>query len=155
MTADVEKIIREYLVEVIHLSLATCRDNKPWVCEVHYVFDDTLNLYFRSTPTRRHSKEIAENPNVAGDIVKQHREGEKPRGVYFEGIAEMLENVDENHVAYKRYCERFGTDKVILEEAQTENGHKFYKITVNTFFLFDSKESNPSQRYELDWTKRK
>lgn len=133
------------------MSLATSVDAKPWVCEVHYVFDNDLNLYFRSTPIRRHSKEIQINPNVAGNIVKQHLVGQKPRGVYFEGKAEMLANVDENHVAYKLYCERFGTNKSILEEAKTENGHKFYKVTVNKFYVFDSVESSPSQKYELVW----
>ncbi len=46
---DVEKVIREYLPKVIHMSLATCVDNRPWVCEVHFVYDDDLNLYWRST----------------------------------------------------------------------------------------------------------
>lgn len=151
MITDVEKVIREYLPEVIHMSLATSHNNVPWICEVHYAFDDELNLYFRSLQSRRHSKEIAENKQVAGHIVKQHVQGEKPRGVYFEGEAEILENVDENHEAYREYCQRFGTGKEILEEAMKENGHKFYKITVKKFYLFDSQESKPSKKYELEW----
>ncbi len=150
---DVEKIIREYLPQVIHLSLATCVENVPWVCEVHYVYDDELNFYFRSRPSKRHSLEIAKNPFVAGNIVTQHGVGEKPRGVYFEGEAELLENVTENHPAYKLYCERFDEDRAILDEAREENGHKFYKISVKTFYLFDSRESSPSQKYELPWAK--
>src|SRR5260221_8207180 len=153
MITDVEKVIRDYLPEVIHMSLATSNANRPWVCEIHYAFDGNLNFYFRSTSTRRHSKEIEENSNVAGNIVKQHLVGQKPRGVYFEGIAEMLTDVGEDHIAYKLYCERFDTSKSILEEAKTENGHKFYKITVNKFYIFDSIESSPGQKYELAWKK--
>lgn len=153
MITNIEKVIREYLPGIIHMSLATSRGNKPWVCEVHYVFDTDLNLYFRSKIDRRHSKEIEDNAFVAGNIVTQHQEGEKPRGVYFEGIAELLENVDTNHIAYKLYCERFGTNKSIIEEAKKEDGHKFYKIKVATYYLFDSKESSPSQKYELKWGK--
>lgn len=151
MITNIEKVIREYLPEVIHLSLATTVDNSPWICELHYVFDQDLNLYFRSTPSRRHSKEIEKNPKVAGNIIKQHSTEQKPRGIYFEGHGEMLQNVDKSHVAYKLYCERFRTNESILEEAQTKEGHKFYKITVNKFYLFDSIESKPSQKYELDW----
>ncbi len=66
---DVEKIIREYIDKTIHLSLATSSDNKPWVCEVHFAYDEQLNLYFRSLKSRRHSQEIAKNPNVAGNII--------------------------------------------------------------------------------------
>ncbi len=148
---DIEKTIREYLPQVIHMSLGTCRDNRPWVCEVHYVYDEDLNLYFRSKLDRRHSREIELNPNVAGNIVTQHSLGEKPRGVYFEGRAELMENVDENNVAYKLYCERFDTGKEILEEAKKETGHKFYKITVENFYVFDTRESSPSKKYELKW----
>lgn len=150
---DIEQKLREYLPQVIHMSLATCANSKPWVCEVHYVYDQDLNFYFRSKPDRRHSIEIAANPNVAGSIITQHEVGEKPRGVYFEGIAERLTDVDENHPAYTLYCERFGTGPEILEESKTDTGHGFYKITVKNFCLFDSRESNPSQKYELNWNK--
>ncbi len=152
MLTDIEKTIREYLPKVIHISLATCRENHPWICEVHYVYDESLNLYFRSNAQRRHSQEIANNSLVAGNIVQQHAVGEKPRGVYFEGVAELLEDVDEQHPAYLLYCQRFGTSATILEEARTEKGHKFYKITVSKFYVFDSRESSPSQKYELSWS---
>lgn len=151
MIQDIEKVIREYLPTIIHMSLATSRDNKPWVCEVHYVFDDDLNIYFRSKPSRRHSEDIALNPNVAGNMVTQHGLTDKPRGVYFEGTAEMLTDVDENHVAYKLCAERFGMNAEIIEDAKKEDGHKFYKITVSSYYVFDSRESSPSTKYELKW----
>ena len=72
---NIEKIIREYIPEIIHMSLATSSHNTPWVCEVHYAFDDDLNLYFRSLSSRRHSQEIANNPKVAGNIIKQYKLG--------------------------------------------------------------------------------
>lgn len=148
---DVEKAIRDYLMEVLHLSLATCAEDKPWVCEVHFAYDDRLNFYFRSKPDRRHSIEIAANPNVAGNIIAQHGANEKPRGVYFEGTAEKLTDVDETHPAYTTYCERFGRGPEILEESRTDTGHGFYKITVETFYLFDARESSPSKKYQLPW----
>lgn len=151
---DVEKAIREYVAQVIHLSLATCSDTKPWVCEVHFSYDDRLNLYFRSKPDRRHSLEIASNPNVAGNIVAEHGKNDKPRGVYFEGTAERLIDVDETHPAYTTYCERFDEGPEILEEGKTDAGHGFYKITVENFYLFDARESSPSQKYELSWGKQ-
>ena len=153
MITDIEKAIRDYLPDVIHMSLATTDGIQPWVCEVHYVYDNSLNIYFRSKAHRRHSDEIAKNNHVAGNMVKQHIVDERPRGVYFEGTAELLSDVDEDHDAYKLYCLRFGTDKEILEEARTPDGHKFYKITVNTYYLFDSIESRPSTKYELPWAK--
>ncbi|HEV7454264.1 MAG TPA: pyridoxamine 5'-phosphate oxidase family protein [Candidatus Saccharimonadales bacterium] len=152
---DVEKIIKDYLQNVLHMSLGTCVDNKPWVCEVHFVYDDGLNLYWRSKTARRHSQEIAVNPHVAGNIVTQHAKGVAPRGVYFEGIAEQLENVDENHPAYIEYCKRIGTGPEILEDACNPEGHQFYKVTVSDFYLFDARESKPSNKYHVAWGSKK
>ena len=147
---DVEKVIREYLPNVLHMSLATCGDNKPWVCEVHFVYDDELNLYWRSKTVRRHSQEIAKNPHVAGNIVEQHSINTKPRALYFEGTAEIVENIDEESVVYKRFVERIGADPGFLEDARNPDGHKVYKVNVSDWYLFDSRESSPSNKYHLD-----
>ena len=147
---DVEKVIREYLPNVIHMSLGTSINNKPWICEVHFVYDDDLNLYWRSKQSTRHSEEIAQNPNVAGNIVEQHGPSTKPRGLYFEGTAAMLSGIDENSPEYKLFADRFGLSPEILQDAAQENGHKFYKVTVSDWYVFDSRESSPSQKYHLE-----
>lgn len=148
---NIEKVIREYLSTVVHLSLATSKESKPWICEVHFVFDKDLNFYFRSRTNTRHSQEIASNTNVAGNIVRQHTAEEEVRGVYFEGTTELLDGVDEQHPAYQLYCKRFNTGPDILEEARTMKGHKFYQIHVKNFYVFDSQESHPSTKYHLPW----
>lgn len=146
---NIEAIIRSYLPQVIHMSLATCSDNKPWVCEVHYAYDDDLNLYFRSTPDRRHSREIAANPNVAGNIVTQHHLDQKVRGVYFEGMAEKLTNVDESSIAYTVVAARLGLGPEILKDSNTDSGHGFYRIKVSDYYLFDSYGPGPSAKHHL------
>jgi uncharacterized protein YhbP (UPF0306 family) len=148
---DVEKVIREYLPQIIHMSLATCEGDTPWVCEVHYSYDHDLNIYWRSVLSRRHSQEIAKNSKVAGNIVVQHQPGENVQGVYFEGNASLLDNVDENHQAYLTYSRRFGAGPKILEEAKTPDGHRFFMIKVNNFYVFDARVSNPGQKYQLKW----
>ena len=146
---DVEKLIREYLPNVLHMSLGTSADNKPWVCEVLFVYDDDLNLYWRSIPTARHSREIAANPNVAGNIVMQHSRGEKPQGTYFEGTAEMLTGVTEDHPAYKLYAERHNRGPEMLEDAAKPEGNQFYKITVRDWYVFDTRGEKPG-KYKLE-----
>lgn len=149
---QIESIIREYLPQTIHMSLATSRDNQPWVCEVHFSTDDDLNIYFCSTPDRRHCEEIMDNPHVAGSIVTQHYKNQKVRGVYFEGTAECLGEVDENHPAYQAVATRFG--KAFKIQALSEyHGPRYYKISVKNWYLFDAYESNPPQKYQLEWSK--
>lgn len=148
---NTEKVIREYLPQIVHMSLGTSRDNKPWVCEVHFAYDEELNLYFRSLASRRHSQDISDNPHVAGNIVKQHELGEYPMGVYFEGTAELLEAGEQQNKAFAHIKERLHASDTILEEAQQADGHKFYKITVSNWYVFGKFGDEGGKKYELKW----
>lgn len=148
---DIEKVIREYLPEVVHMSLGTCANGKPWVCEVHFAYDDDLNLYFRSLTSRRHSQEIAQNPNVAGNIVRQYELGDHPVGVYFEGVAEQLEPGPAQDKAFTCINDRLKTGEGILEEAQRADGHQFYKITIQNWYVFGKLDGERAQKYTLEW----
>src|SRR5476649_580094 len=127
---DVERVVREYIEQVIHLSLGTSKDNKPWVSEVHFAYDEDLNLYYRSLPSRRHSQEIAENPNVAGNIVKQHSLEDGVLGVYFEGTAKQLKPGSELDKAFICIKARLKAGDEVVEEAKRPDGHRVYKIRV-------------------------
>src|SRR3569833_2869808 len=140
---DIEQKIRQYLPNVLHMSLATCANDKPWVCEVHFVYDEELNVYFRSKLSRRHSQEIATNPNVAGNIIEPHDKTMKPRGVYFEGRAQIVKEPGELLALFQG---RLGLGEEIIEDAKQPDGHKVYKITVSDWYLFDARESKPSQK---------
>lgn len=148
---DVEKVIREYIPQVIHLSLATSDGDAPWVCEVHFAYDNELNLYFRSLSSRRHSKEITQNPKVAGNIVNQYKLEDEIVGVYFEGTAKKLEPGDEQNTAFECIKERLGTSNDILEEAKHGNGHQFYKITVANWYIFGRFGASSGQKHQLEW----
>jgi uncharacterized protein YhbP (UPF0306 family) len=148
---DVEKIIRDYLPQIVHLSLGTSKDNKPWVCEVHFAYDEDLNLYFRSKDDRRHSQEIAANPQVGGSIVKQHAPDEYPLGVYFEGTATKLESEEDMQSAFPAFQKVLGKDESIFEDARQPDGHKFYKISVASWYVFGKFGDAGGMKYELKW----
>lgn len=150
---DVEQIVRDNINKTIHLSLATCVENKPWVCELHFAYDDNLNLYFISTEDRRHSQEIAINSNVSGNIVKQHERGESVIGLYFEGVAEKLENVDANHAAFKALSAQQGFGEYTIEDAKKPDGHKFYRVTVAKWYAFGKFGADHGQKLQLDWNR--
>lgn len=151
--SEVETIIREYLPNIIHLSLGTMSDKGPWVCEVHFSYDDDLNLYFRSVPGTRHCQEISADPRVAGTIVQQHEQGQKPRGVYFEGTAQRLDEGEEFQKAFECVSNRFGNGDQVLADARFEAGPHFYKITVNQFSVFNVRETGLKGKSTMDWNK--
>jgi uncharacterized protein YhbP (UPF0306 family) len=150
---QIEHIIREYIEQVVHMSLGTSSNNRPWVCEVHFAVDDELNIYFRSTTNRRHCQDIAENPLVAGNIVTQHFKNQRVRGVYFEGEAELLGDVDEEHDAYLATAKRFGEASKIQAVSAEDDTPRYYKITVKNWYLFDSYGPAPVDKYHLPWKK--
>lgn len=149
---DIEAIIREYVNKTIHMSLGTSTpDGKPWVCEVHFVYDDNLNLYWRSLSSRRHSLEIADNPNVAGNIVRQHSLEEYPHAIYFEGEAVLVDDINEQKKILPLFETRLGADADTLEEAQEPDGHKFYKVTVKNWYAFGKFGGDSGKKFTLEW----
>jgi len=149
---DVEKIIREYITKTVHMSLGTAQDGKPWVCEVHFAYDENLNLYFRSKANRRHCLEIAENPSVAGNIVPQYGLEEGCGGaIYYEGEAVNVDNKEERERIFPYFQKCLQKEKDILEEADGAEGTQFYKITVKNWCAFGVFEDAPMQKYELEW----
>lgn len=151
MELDVEPIIREYIDKSIHMSLGTTRDDKPWVCEVHFAYDEDLNLYFRSTTDRRHCQDIYANPNVAGNIVRQHELNEVPHGIYFEGTAELITDESQFQTLYEIFKQRQAVDETIIERAKQADGPKFHKITVENWFAFGKFSGDKVMKHSLPW----
>jgi uncharacterized protein YhbP (UPF0306 family) len=151
MNIDVEQIVREYIDKSLHMSLATTVGDKPWVCEVHFVYDDNLNLFFRSLTTRRHSQEIAANSNVAGNIVQQHTLDQYPHAIYFEGKAELFSNPDDWQALVPLFRNRLSMNESILEDAAKDDGHKFYKIIVDNWYAFGKFGGDKGLKHKLEW----
>ena len=153
MTNDeIETLVREYITKTVHFSLASVKDGKPWVCEVHFAYDDDLNVYFRSLTSRRHSQEIAQNPYVAGTIVRQHELEEGCAGaLYFEGTAEIMTDETTRLAVMPFFQKQLGAKETILDDAKSKDGHQFYKITVKKWYLYGKFGQPKSAKYQLDW----
>lgn len=148
---QIEQIIREYIDQVVHMSLATSKDNKPWVCEVHFAVDGELNIYFRSVTSSRHGQEILENPNVAGNIITQHFKNQRIRGVYYEGTAEVLKDITEDHPGVIATAKRYGKESAIQAVRPEDDKPHYFKITVKNWYVFDSYGPAPVGKYQLLW----
>src|SRR3989338_5645636 len=146
---DIKKYIEEILASVKQMVLCTCKNNKPWSATVLFVADKDLNLYFFSTPNRRHSKEISENPFVSGAIAREHTKGlaeQSHRGIQFEGECRLVKSgeVKEAYTLFKKIFPGIGKYHSI-EDATKE----MYKIKVKSFVLFDTLNFPKDSRREL------
>lgn len=147
---QIEELIREYLKTNNVIQLATCLDNKPWLCNVHFYADDDLNIYWRSLTTRRHSEEIAQNPNVAA-VIKVHENTPEENyiiGMTVEGTAELLAEATD-HAIVDAYCQKHGKDAKTADEIKSGNDpNKFYRITPKNFVVFNTRDFEGNPRVE-------
>lgn len=149
---DLKKIIVEYLKEAKLMQLATSLNDQPWVCSVWFAADDKLNIYWFSSITRRHSDEVTKNKKVAGAIVLPQSPEDPPRGLQFQGSAEMLINQEDIDKAISIYDGRiFSKEKIKEFMVHKEKPHKFYRIKPTHFVLFDlvNFPDNPRQEFNL------
>jgi len=133
-----EELIRQYLEGTKMMHLATALQGRPWVCNVWFVSDDLFNLYWFSTATRRHSREVAENSHVAGSMCLLQTPEDAPRGLQFEGEAQVLIDTAEVEKARGLYEGRiFAREKIDELMRHPERPHKFYRIKPALSVLFD------------------
>lgn len=148
----VRKLIKEYLEKARLLQVATTKNSQPWTCTVYFAFDEKLNLYWISSPDRRHSREIRNNKKVSGTVVLPHTPGDDVRGIQFQGVAQELKTKKEAETGLNCYAERYGMKKDRVRSILNhQDGHLCYKITPKLYVLFDEVNfpANPRQEYTL------
>lgn len=151
-TMDTRGLIVNYLSQAKLLQVATSVNNQPWACTVYFAFDEALNLYWISKPTRRHSQELRENNKVAGTIVLPHAPGDDVRGIQFQGIAQELTNREDAEKGLTYYAKRFGMDTQRVDNIlDGSDGHVCYKMSPIMYVLFDEVNfpDDPRQEYHL------
>lgn len=130
-------LINTYLAETKTMQLATVGEGgKPWICNVYFVADVDKNIYWLSEPTRRHSKEIAENPNVAISIAVKT---DMPViGLQADGTARHIGDLKTIKNVMIKYIKKYGVGKEFYMKAVKGIGkHRVYKMSVSKFSLLD------------------
>lgn len=151
---ELKQLVKDYLQEQKLMQLCTVdQDGNPWSCNVWQASDDDLNIYFFSSVTRRHSKEIENDGRVSGALALPQSPQDKPRGLSFQGRAKIVESDDEFQAAVKLYEGRI-FDHATIDSlvSNKDRPHKFYVIKPRSFVLFDviNFPENSRQVYEVD-----
>ena len=104
---QIDQQIIHFLNEHHLLTLATSQNNKPYCCNVFYVFDAVNNqLIFSSDTKTKHAQDFIANPNVAGTIALETNEVSKIQGVQLLGAIQELKDV-ELKIAKEKYLKAF------------------------------------------------
>ncbi len=132
------ELVKKYLNEVNMMQLATTSGDQPWICILYFAADDQQNLFWISTPVRRHSLEIAEHSKVAAAVPVKWSYGEPIVGLQIEGQA--LEVSDPSAIAegIRYYVDKFKLGETFYQDFLAgKNKHKLYKLTSTRLRLFD------------------
>lgn len=97
--------VQDYLHSHQVASLATCCDVDLWAAAVFYVSDGYI-IYFLSSPTSRHSQNLAQNPRVALTIQEDYSDWLDIKGIQIEGVAKEISGAEED-MARRLYGKKF------------------------------------------------
>jgi hypothetical protein len=88
---DLRQVVRAFLEANSTLALATVNaSGQPECAPVYFVSDDTLNLYWLSSVTSRHSVNLAARPAVAATVYPAVWGWEDICGLQIEGAAQPV-----------------------------------------------------------------
>lgn len=143
-----EDLIRKYLQIIEMMQVATLSGDQPWICTLYFVADEKQNLYWISSPNRRHSKEIANHSKVAVAVPVKFS-GHPVVGLQIEGEASEVDDKDEIARAMRLYTDKFNTGEDFYNDFLAgKDSHKLYGVKSSTIVLFDEENFPDNSRQE-------
>lgn len=124
-----------------HLSshnVMTLATSAVWAAAVFYV-NDGLTLYFLSSPTSRHCRDLALDARIAATIQRDYEDWRLIRGIQLEGIVRAVAADDEQRVR-RLYGQKFpfviaGADPAI-DKALSKI--RWYEVRPRDIYLVDN-----------------
>jgi uncharacterized protein len=104
------------------LTLALCAENRPYLVTISHAFDVQRNcFYFHCSPTGRKIDLILTNPRVYGQVLEDNgylagQCDHAYRTVQFDGMAEVVTDLDEKLAVLRRLIELLEPDPGPVKE---------------------------------------
>ncbi|MDN5274216.1 MAG: hypothetical protein JWP06_117 [Candidatus Saccharibacteria bacterium] len=140
---DLQQMSDEVSVDEINarltMQLATSHDGLPWNCTVYFVLYEG-SFYWLSFPGRRHSQELAANPNAAIAIVIQPTQ--PVVGVQAEGVVAIVQDIIEAEAVLDIYVGKYNQGGQFISLLRTGNNkHNLYRLSPKRVMVFDERGS--------------
>ena len=105
-------------------------DGVPHAANVQYVSDEAFRLLWVSSPSSRHSRDLAANPRVAVTVYGHDDRASNIHGVQMHGAAEGIEGGgDEWHAAFEAYTAKFTFAASVPQFRSAIEKQAFYRFT--------------------------
>ena len=104
---QIDQQIIHFLNEHHLLTLATSQNNKPYCCNLFYVYDQVSNqLIFSTEINTKHAQDFIWNTNVAESIALETKEVSQTQGVQLLGTIQELKG-ERLKIAKEQYIKAF------------------------------------------------
>jgi len=95
------------------LALATTDENAaPCLAPLFYIVDPGMNLYWLSSPTSQHSRNLARNPAASAAVFRHTQIWNEICGVQMRGKVDLVDDPERRRTLVKTYCERFALSSI-------------------------------------------
>ena len=140
-----KKDVLDFLASKKLMVLATYGSH-PWIASVYYSFDKDLNLYFISTPTTIHGRQMEKNKKVAAALVdSRQKPSDVKRGLQIYGIVECVSGINKINYALRLWKDFLNVQRPDISFENMKKGlykGRMYKLTPKKIKLFDQKKFN-------------
>jgi nitroimidazol reductase NimA-like FMN-containing flavoprotein (pyridoxamine 5'-phosphate oxidase superfamily) len=120
-----------------YMTLATADElGSPWASPVWYAPAAYREFFWVSSPEARHSRNLADRPQLAMVIFDSHQAGGW-NALYMAAVAGELAEVDEGLAVFSRRSEEQGYGPWTRERVLPPARHRLYRATVSEHFVLD------------------
>jgi len=134
---DVGAITRSIVDSNRFMALATAdASGLPWASPVWYAPRGYREFFWVSSPEARHSRNLAQRPELAIVIFDSHEPGSW-KAAYMSAVAEQVADVDEGIEVFARRSVEQGLPVWTREQVLPPAKHRLYCATVHEHFVLD------------------
>ena len=138
-----KKDVLDFLATKKLMVLATNGEH-PWIATVFYSFDKDLNLYFISTPTTIHGRQMKKNNKVAAAITDSHQKPSDVKiGLQIFGYVEEISGINKINYALRHWKDFLNIQRPDISFENMKKGlykGRMYKLTPKKIKLFDQEK---------------
>jgi nitroimidazol reductase NimA-like FMN-containing flavoprotein (pyridoxamine 5'-phosphate oxidase superfamily) len=134
---DLEGVARSIVDSNRFMALATAdAGGRPWASPVWYATRGYREFFWVSSPEARHSRNLAERPELAIVIFDSHEPGSW-KAVYMSAVAQQAVDVDEGIEVFARRSVKQGLSVWTRDDVLPPAKHRLYRATVHEHFVLD------------------
>jgi uncharacterized protein YhbP (UPF0306 family) len=138
--------IAQLLRQQTTLSLSTTgEDGQPCLAPLFYIVDENLSLYWLSSPSSLHSRNLLHTPHAAAAVYCAAQSWREIRGVQMRGSVSVLTETQRRDAITKSYCERFNLGRVLRLAVKQSVLHLFQP----SFFRYIDNSRGFGSKFEL------